>query len=196
VSRPVQQKAPRYWFPKPYADFVARVRVPSGFLLLIAFAYLSRPTRHSILAGLPISVLGLWLRGWATGHLAKDQQLARTGPYAYIRNPLYTGTLIVAAGILIAARHAMLVIIFILAFSLIYLPVIELEEQHLREIFPAYATYAAQVNRFFPVSKYHAGQARFSWSLYLRNEEYKALIGFLLALGWLLWRCGRSERFI
>lgn len=189
MSSPVEQKTPRYWFPKPYADFVARVRVPSGFLLLVAFAWLSRPSPLSILIGAPISVLGLWLRAWATGHLAKDQQLARTGPYAYIRNPLYTGTLIVGAGILIAARDALLGIIFILAFSLIYLPVIELEEQHLREIFPAYATYAAQVNRFFPVNKCDAGQARFSWSLYFRNEEYKALIGFLLATAWLVWRC-------
>jgi protein-S-isoprenylcysteine O-methyltransferase Ste14 len=157
--------------------------------LLVAFAWLSRPSRLSILIGAPISVLGLWLRAWATGHLAKDKQLATTGPYAYIRNPLYTGTLIVGAGILIAARDALLGMIFILAFSLIYLPVIELEEQHLREIFPAYATYAARVNRFVPISKYKAGQARFSWSLYFRNEEYKALIGFLLATAWLVWRC-------
>jgi protein-S-isoprenylcysteine O-methyltransferase Ste14 len=196
VSSPIQQKTPRYWFPKPYADFVARARVPSGFLLLVAFAWLSRPSRLSMLIGLPISVLGLWLRAWATGHLAKDQQLARTGPYAYMRNPLYGGTLIVGAGILIAARNVLLGIIFIVAFSLIYLPVIELEEQHLREIFPAYAAYAAQVNRFFPVSRYHAGQARFSWSLYFRNEEYKAFIGFLLAAAWLLWRSGRSGRLI
>ena len=34
---------PNYRFPKPYADFVARLRVPSGFLLAIAFAWLSRP---------------------------------------------------------------------------------------------------------------------------------------------------------
>jgi protein-S-isoprenylcysteine O-methyltransferase Ste14 len=192
VSSPIQQKTPQYWFPKPYSDFVARVRVPSGFLLLVAFAWLSNPSRISILIGLPISVLGLWLRVWATGHLAKDQQLARTGPYAYIRNPLYAGTLIVAAGILIAARDALLGIIFILAFSLIYLPVIELEEQHLREIFPAYATYAAEVNRFFPLSKWKGLQRRFSWSLYFRNEEYKALLGFLLATAWLIWKCWRS----
>jgi protein-S-isoprenylcysteine O-methyltransferase Ste14 len=192
VSAPLQQATPRYWFPKPYADFVARVRVPSGFLLLVAFAFLSHPSRVSLLVGLPISVLGLWLRAWATGHLAKDQRLARTGPYAYIRNPLYIGTLIVAAGILIAARDVLLWIIFILAFSLIYLPVIELEEQHLREIFPAYATYAAQVNRFLPVSKCNGVQGRFSWSLYKRNEEYKALLGFFLATAWLVWRCGRS----
>jgi len=102
----------------------------------------------------------------------------------------------VAAGILIAARDALLVIIFVLAFSLIYLPVIELEEQHLREIFPAYATYAAQVKRFLPLSKCKGAQARFSWSLYMRNEEYKALLGFLLATAWLVWRCGTSWRLI
>ena len=191
MSSPIQQKTTRYWFPKPYADLVARARVPSGFLLLVAFAWLSRPSPRSMLIGLPISVLGLCLRAWASGHLAKDRQLATTGPYAYTRNPLYTGTVIVAAGILMAARDALLGIIFILAFSLIYLPAIELEEQHLREIFPAYAAYADQVNRFFPASKYDTGYARFSWALYLRNEEYKALIGFLLATGWLVWRCGR-----
>jgi protein-S-isoprenylcysteine O-methyltransferase Ste14 len=192
VSSPIQRKTPRYGFPKPYADFVARVRVPSGFLLLVAFAWLSNPSRLSMLIGLPISLLGLWLRTWATGHLAKDQQLASTGPYSYIRNPLYAGTLIVAAGILIAARNALLGIIFILAFSLIYLPVIELEEQHLREIFPGYATYAAEVNRFFPVRKWTGPQRRFSWSLYFRNEEYKALVGFLLATVWLVWKYSRS----
>lgn len=149
-----------------------------------------------MLFGLPVSVLGLLLRAWATGHLAKDQQLARTGPYAYIRNPLYAGTLIVAAGILIAARDAWLGIIFMLAFSLIYLPVIELEEQHLREIFPAYATYAAKVNRFLPLSKWNGPQRRFSFTHYLRNQEYKALLGFLLATAWLMWKCFRSGRLM
>ncbi len=81
----------RYWFPKPYADFVARLRVPSGFLLLVVFAWRSRPTGGSLLIGLPIAVAGLFLRAWATGHLAKNQQLATTGPYAYVRNPLYVG---------------------------------------------------------------------------------------------------------
>jgi protein-S-isoprenylcysteine O-methyltransferase Ste14 len=145
-----------------------------------------------MLIGLPLSIIGLCLRAWATGHLAKNQQLVQTGPYAYIRNPLYVGTLIAAAGILIAARDASLVIIFILVFSLIYLPVIELEEQHLREILPGYAAYAAEVNRFFPVSKWRGAQVRFSWSLYLRNEEYKALLAFLLATAWLVWKCWRS----
>ena len=175
-------------FPKPYADFVQRLRVPCGFLLLITFALLSNPSRASVLIGIPISILGLILRGWASGHLAKDRQLATSGPYSYIRNPLYAGTLIVALGIVIASRSIALGLIFAAAFGLIYLPAIELEEQHLSEIFPGYAAYAGQIRRFLPVRRISGSNRRFSWALYRQNEEYKAALGFLIALGWLLWK--------
>ena len=190
---PELRRAPRpvgrYWFPKPYADFVQRLRVGFGFLLLVAFAWLSQPSPISMVIGLPVSALGLSLRAWAAGHLAKDQKLASTGPYAYIRNPLYAGTLIVALGIVIACREIWLATIFAAVFSLIYLPAIELEEQHLRDIFPEYAAYANQVHRFLPLSRWRAGKRQFSWTLYSRNEEYKALIGFLIAVAWLTWKC-------
>jgi protein-S-isoprenylcysteine O-methyltransferase Ste14 len=178
--------APRYWFPKKYADFVQRLRVACGFVLLVTFAWLSRPSVHSMAIGLPVSILGLLLRGWATGHLAKDQQLATSGPYAYIRNPLYAGTLIVAAGIVIASRDAWLAIIFAAVFLLVYLPTIELEEQHLRGKFASYAQYAQCVPRFIPRHYWARNSRRFSWVLYRRNEEYKALIGFAVAVAWLL----------
>ena len=188
MSGSIEQKPQRCWFPKPYSDFVARARVPSGFVLLVAFAWFSRPSRHSILLGLPVAALGLWLRAWATGHLAKDRQLATTGPYAYIRNPLYVGTLIAAAGIALASRSILLTVVLAAVFSLVYLPVIELEEQHLREIFPGYQAYATQVRRFFPAQRWRGARMRFSLSNYMRNEEYKALLGFLLAAAWLVWR--------
>lgn len=174
-----------YWFSKPYADFVQRLRVACGFLLLIAFAVLSQPSASSLLGGLPVSVIGLVLRAWAAGHLAKDRQLASSGPYAYIRNPLYAGTLIVALGIVIASRSLWLALVFALGFLLVYLPAIELEEQHLREIFPEYAAYAARIPRFIPLARWHAMPSHFSLALYLRNEEYKALIGFSIAAAWL-----------
>lgn len=188
MSYSIDHGTHRYWFPKSYADFVARIRVPIGFVLLIAFAWLSRPSRSSLLLSLPVSLIGLGLRAWAAGHLAKDRQLATTGPYSYIRNPLYIGTLIVAAGIVIAARDFVLAIVFAVTFTLVYLPAIELEEQHLRDIFPAYAAYADRVNRFFPMHKWNGAPLRFSWRLYWRNKEYKALLGFLTAMTWLLWK--------
>lgn len=141
--------------------------------------------------GLPVACLGLALRAWAAGHLAKDRQLAISGPYAYMRNPLYAGTLVVALGVMIASRSWWLAFIFTAVFCLIYLPAIELEEQHLSEIFPAYSAYAGQVLRFLPVRKWPGAADRFSWARYRRNEEYKALVGFLLAAAWLVWRCLR-----
>jgi protein-S-isoprenylcysteine O-methyltransferase Ste14 len=138
--------------------------------------------------GLPISVLGLLLRGWAAGHLAKNEELATAGPFAYVRNPLYLGTLITAAGLVVAAHEFWLALLFAAVFVLVYLPAIELEEQHLRTIFPGYADYARRIQRFLPVAKWPGGVRRFSWLLYRRNEEYKAAGGFLIAVGWLTWK--------
>ena len=49
-------------FPKPYADAVARLRVPSGFLIVIVFAWYSNPTTMSMAVRIPLSLLGLALR--------------------------------------------------------------------------------------------------------------------------------------
>jgi protein-S-isoprenylcysteine O-methyltransferase Ste14 len=177
----------RYWFPKPYADLVARLRVPSGFLLAALFAWLAQPTRGSLAAGLPVSVVGLLIRTWAAGHLAKNQELATTGPYGYVRNPLYAGTLIAAAGLVIAAREMWLAVIFAAVFLLVYLPVIEQEEQHLRKLFPFYEAYATRVPLLVPWGK-RAAPGRFRLDLYLRNREYQALLGFLAGAAFLIWK--------
>lgn len=174
-------------FPKPYADAVAKLRVPGGFLMVAAFLWLSAPTWTSLAIGLPVSIVGLALRAWAAGHLEKNRALAESGPYAHVRNPLYIGTLAVAAGFVLASRQWVLGALFAAVFLLIYLPVVELEEQHLRSIFPEYADYARRVPRLFPrISK--AGTGRFQWSVYKRNQEYQALAGFLTGVIWLVWR--------
>jgi protein-S-isoprenylcysteine O-methyltransferase Ste14 len=177
-------------FPKPYADAVARLRVPSGFLIVIVFAWFSRPTPQSLACGLPVAVIGLALRAWAAGCLAKNQQLATGGPYAYTRNPLYIGTLLVAAGLAIASRSIGLAALFAAVFLLIYLPVIQLEEQHLRTLFPAYATYATQVPALLPrlTPAPQGNPSPFRFSLYQRNQEYQAGLGFAAGLLLLLWK--------
>ncbi|HEY2012765.1 MAG TPA: isoprenylcysteine carboxylmethyltransferase family protein [Bryobacteraceae bacterium] len=177
-------------FPKPYADAVARLRVPSGFLIVAAFAWFSHPSALSLGIGLPISILGLALRAWAAGCLAKNQQLATGGPYAHTRNPLYIGTLLVAAGLAVASRSVGLGILFAAVFLLIYLPVIQLEEQHLRHLFPDYAAYAEQVPalwpRFTPLPQKNPNPFRFQ--LYLRNQEFQAGAGLAAGMLFLLWK--------
>jgi protein-S-isoprenylcysteine O-methyltransferase Ste14 len=177
-------------FPKPYADAVARLRVPSGFLIVIVFGWFSLPTPQSMAIGIPVSLAGLALRAWAAGCLAKNQQLATGGPYAYTRNPLYIGTLLVAAGLAVASRSIGLAALFAAVFLLVYLPVIQNEEQHLRKIFPEYAAYAERVPALIPrispacennLNPFRAG-------LYLKNQEYQAGLGFLAGMLFLFWK--------
>ncbi|MCX6633002.1 MAG: isoprenylcysteine carboxylmethyltransferase family protein [Candidatus Solibacter sp.] len=177
-------------FPKPYADAVARLRVPSGFLIVIVFAWFSRPTPASMAIGIPLSLLGLALRAWAAGCLAKNQQLATGGPYAYTRNPLYIGTLLVAAGLAVASCSIGLAALFTAVFLLVYLPVIQNEEQHLRKIFPGYAEYAKRVPALIPslMGARQNSPNLFRTRLYLKNQEYKAGLGFLAGMLFLFWK--------
>ncbi len=178
----------RHWFPKPYADAVARLRVAAGFVMLAAFAWFSHPTAGTLWLGIPLSLCGLALRAWAAGHLAKNQRLAQSGPYAATRNPLYLGTLITALGLATAGDSLGLGLLFVAIFLLVYLPAIELEEQHLTAILPGYREFAARVPLLAPRWPESWGPDAFSAALYLKNQEYQALIGWLAAVAWLLIR--------
>jgi protein-S-isoprenylcysteine O-methyltransferase Ste14 len=175
-------------FPKPYADLVARLRVTCGFVMVAAFAWFSRPDARSLALGLPVSLLGLALRAWATGHVEKNIRLAESGPYAYVRNPLYLGTALAAAGFAIASRQWGLAVLFAAVFIFIYLPAIELEEQHLRKLFPAFAGYADRVPALWPRFVAIRPPGRFRWDLYVRNREYQAGIGFVVGAVYLILR--------
>ena len=177
-------------FPKPYADAVAKLRVPGGFILVAAFLWLSTPSVSSLEIGLPVSVLGLALRAWAAGHLEKNTTLADGGPYAYVRNPLYIGTLLTAAGLVIASQRWELGVLFAIVFLLIYLPVVELEEQHLRKIFPDYKKYAERVPKLIPRLS-GGSRKQFRAAIYLKNQEYQALLGFLAGAAFLFWKALR-----
>jgi protein-S-isoprenylcysteine O-methyltransferase Ste14 len=178
----------RHWFPKRYADTVARLRVTAGFVMVAAFLWLSRPDSTSLLVGLPLSACGLALRAWAAGHLAKDQRLATSGPYSLTRNPLYLGTLITAMGLAAAARSMSLALLFTALFALVYLPAIELEEQHLAAILPGYTEFAARVPLLVPRWPSEFGPDRFSPALYRKNREYQALAGWVVGAVWLIVR--------
>jgi len=63
-------------------------------------------------------------------------------------------------------------------FALVYLPAIQLEQQHLRDLFPEYADYTARVPLMWPRLARAGARDRFRWQLYVRNEEYKAFARF------------------
>jgi len=75
-----------------------RIRVPLGFVFAALFLGLARPTWKTMALSLLLVVPGLWLRAYAAGYVKKNAEITRTGPYAYTRNPLYLGSMMIAFG--------------------------------------------------------------------------------------------------
>ena len=162
-----------------YNLLARKVRVPLGFALAVLFLWLAQPTWPSIAAGCIVALPGLWLRAVAAGHVRKNAELTTTGPYAYTRNPLYLGSIIIAMGFSLASRSISIAVIIAAMFFLIYIPVIRSEETFLRSAFPEFAEYSRRVPRLLPRVRHGelAGARAFSVEQYRKHREYNALIG-------------------
>lgn len=174
-----------------WSRIATRVRVPLGFVFAAAYLWFSRPRWPWIAGGAVLIIAGVVIRALASGHIRKNTGVTTTGPYAYTRNPLYLGSLLMAAGFLIASRNPWIALAAGLIFILIYVPVILAEEKYLMSRFPEYAGYAAMVPRLLPRLRVHPSQpidetGRFSRQLYLKHREYNAALGSALMMGALI----------
>src|SRR6476659_7394273 len=127
-----------------------RIRVPLGFAFALFYFWLAHPSWKSIALGAVLIVPGLLVRALASGHVRKNETLATSGPYAYTRNPLYLGSLLIGIGFALAARNWWIGVALVVMFFAIYLPVIRSEEAFLRERFPEFDEYAKRVPRMVP----------------------------------------------
>jgi protein-S-isoprenylcysteine O-methyltransferase Ste14 len=169
------------WPRSDWPRIARRIRVPLGFAFAVLYFWLARPTWRFIAIGAVLIVPGLFIRALASGHVRKNEALATSGPYAYTRNPLYLGSLLIGLGFAVAARSWWVGVILLVMFFAIYLPVIRDEEAFLRTKFPEFEEYARRVPRMLPrLTPYRSGQhGGFSLDLYLKHREYNALLGAL-----------------
>ena len=171
-----------------------RVRGPLGFVVAAVFLVFARPSWHSLAWSLLLVVPGLWLRGYAAGYVKKNSELTRTGPYAYTRNPLYLGSMMLAAGFAVAAGRWWLVALLVVMFLAIYVPVILSEEMFLRSAFVEFGEYAKRVPRLLPrLTAARFGDlgetvGRFRAERYRHHREYNAAIGAAAIYGALVLR--------
>ncbi len=167
-----------------------RLRLPLGFLLSFAYLALARPSVVALVLGAAVALVGVLVRAWASGHIMKNDRLATSGPYAHTRNPLYFGSFLLAAGFAIAAHWSLLLLV-IAFFVLIYGPTMEREKANIRGRFPGtYDAYEANVPAFVPrLSPWSPSTDSepnpFSFDLYMKHGEWKALLGYLGAVAWL-----------
>jgi protein-S-isoprenylcysteine O-methyltransferase Ste14 len=175
-----------------WSRIATRFRVPLGFLFAAGYLWLAKPSWLLIGAGALVVAAGVAVRAAASGHIRKNAELATTGPYAYVRNPLYLGSILIAIGFIVAARSWWIGLGALAMFLAIYLPVIKAEEDYLRSVFSGYAEYAKHVSRFLPrLTPYQAvaggdGAGGFSRELYMRHREYNAILGSALMLAALI----------
>jgi hypothetical protein len=171
--------------PADWSRIARRIRVPMGFVFAGVYIWLARPTFVSMAWSLLLVLPGLWLRGYAAGYVKKNAELTMTGPYAYTRNPLYLGSMLIAFGFAAASKSIVIVLLLAVLFAVIYIPVIRSEEAFLRSKFADFDAYAASVPRLLPrmraarVADTSSNMERgvFSFPLYRKHREYNALMG-------------------
>ncbi len=166
------------------------LRLKLVWLLVVPFLWFASPTGYSILVGAALGLTGLLIRGWAAGTIRKEEELTTTGPYTYLRHPLYLGSLLLGVGITLAGGHEAWVLIFLVFYVTVYTRTMLGEAALLTELFGGrYEHYAARVPAFLPsVVPYRApGVAGDGFSLvrYRRNKEWEALAGYVLVFGYL-----------
>lgn len=143
--------------------------------------------RWNFWAGMGLLAFSQWIRMWAAGHLVKNKVLTVTGPYAYVKNPLYIGTFFGMIGFALLTigdpqyawyfRHLNWIILgaAVLAFVAYYVPYKKKREgDRLRDIFgEAWDHYDKAVPDYFPrLSRYErAGSAPWSWKATCENSE-------------------------
>ena len=174
-----------------WSKVARRIRVPLGFAFAVLYFWLARPTWRLLAVGALLIVLGLLLRAAASGHVQKNEALATSGPYAYTRNPLYLGSLLIGGGFALAARSWWVAGILAAMFFAIYIPVIRDEEKFLRAKFPEFEEYARRVPRIVPritPARFADSGGGFSAELYAKHREWNALLGSGLLLAALIAR--------
>ena len=160
---------------------MTRLRVPLGFVCAAVAFWLARPTPRSLVLGMSVAAIGELIRVWAAGHIDKGREVTRSGPYRYMRHPLYAGSTIMGLGFMIAARSLPAAIVVSVYLVVALVSAARAEEAVLDARFGGeYAAY--REGRAMPSDR------PFSLARVIANREYRAVIGLVVACGLLYLR--------
>ena len=156
-----------------------------GFLAAAATLAAANPTWTTWRAGFIVALAGEALRVWAAGHLEKSREVTRSGPYQWTRHPLYAGSTLIAAGVVIAAGSWLVAAVAAIYMASTLVAAIRTEEAFLRRTFgDTYDRY--RDSRAEPMAR------PFSLARAVRNKEYRAVAGLLAGFAILALKVGRS----
>lgn len=133
--------------------------VPLILVMLLSFDWELEVEEIIWPVGLLLMITGFALRLWAQKHVRrrghkearKERRLAVSGPYSFVRNPLYVGNIIITTGFAVVSELIWLVPIVLFWLSLVYHSAVLYEEKTLKERYgDRYAQYSSRVPRWLP----------------------------------------------
>lgn len=141
---------------------IFRLRSYTPIPFLIVMVLFAQPTVLSLVIGFAIIFFGEIIRFWGVSIVGAETRttgtvggtyLSTNGPFAYVRNPLYVGNLLVYAGVgvMSMALFPWMLIVAMCWFTLQYYLIVTREEEYLARTFgDEYALYRKDVRRFIP----------------------------------------------
>jgi protein-S-isoprenylcysteine O-methyltransferase Ste14 len=105
-----------------------------------------------VLGGFALCIWCLWWLGRSFSVMAQARRLITTGPYGFVRHPLYACEAVALAGIVMSKPSWAALSIAIVALAFQYLR-IRNEEAVLREAFPEFQAYSESVPMLLPLSR-------------------------------------------
>jgi protein-S-isoprenylcysteine O-methyltransferase Ste14 len=160
---------------------------PFAFFVLF-FCFLNDA---SLRAGIGYIIAGVLIRLWSNGYAIKNDKLTTSGPYAFVRNPLYLGTFLIVIGFIIALKSDPAIFewigggVFFIALSTVYYFTIKEEQGMLLARYKnAYSDYCKQVPAIIPcLIPYNNGEKwAFNLQRLINSKEHKTVFWIFILL--------------
>lgn len=155
-------------------------------LFIYLFVYLRQPVKalSSLegVIGIVLIAAGVVVRSLSAGMLHKNAQIATTGIYGMVRNPLYFGSLLLLVGMNVIIANPVAWVVSLLLFTITYIPTILGEEEGLARAFgDAWVAYKSSTPRLIPNPLRLAELRNTSWNAkqWYRNHEHNTVLAAL-----------------
>jgi protein-S-isoprenylcysteine O-methyltransferase Ste14 len=173
---------------------IARMRVALGFVFGVLVLILAQPTGRSLLVGMSVAAVGELFRIWAAGHLHKSREVTASGPYRFVPHPLYVGSSVMGVGLAISCTSVLVALLIAVYLVTTLTAAIKSEEAYLRRTFgdqyDLYRSGVAAKRRDLAETR-----RRFSVAQAIANREYRAVVGFVIAVLLLVWKATYNGAF-
>ncbi|MBU1932361.1 MAG: isoprenylcysteine carboxylmethyltransferase family protein [Candidatus Omnitrophica bacterium] len=163
----------------------SKLRFAIIYPLSVFIVFFSVPDDRSIMSSVSFIIAGLAVRIWANGYAIKMDKLTTSGPYAFVRHPLYLGTILIAIGFIVMLKIYLAGAMFLILMVAVYRRTIQKEENMLIKKFNGtYAAYKRKIPAVLPTVFHYKEGEKWSFSLrrLIRSQEYKVFLWVMIIM--------------